>query len=258
MEIQTAPRRPRLWQVDALRGLALLHMLVYHGMYDWVYIFGHSSGWYNIAAPGCHAWQQYICWSFVLLSGFSFAMARKPWKNGLLVAGCALVLTAVTAAALPSQAIWFGVLHLNACAVLLTWLLRPALEKLPAAAGLAGCAALFFLTNQLPYGFLGFEGLRLAALPQSLYRANLFWLSLPDFSRFSSADYFPLIPWLFLFWCGFYAWRLFGRRAAARAGQAPAALRPLCAAGSHTLLLYMLHQPVIFGLLWALDAALRG
>ena len=222
MEIQTAPRRPRLWQVDALRGLALLHMLVYHGMYDWVYIFGHSSGWYNIAAPGCHAWQQYICWSFVLLSGFSFAMARKPWKNGLLVAGCALVLTAVTAAALPSQAIWFGVLHLNACAVLLTWLLRPALEKLPAAAGLAGRAAL------------------------------------PDFSRFTSADYFPLIPWLFLFWCGFYAWRLFGRRAAARAGQSPAALRPLCAAGSHTLLLYMLHQPVIFGLLWALDAALRG
>ena len=85
MEIQTAPRRPRLWQVDALRGLALFHMLVYHGMYDWVYIFGHGSGWYNIGAPGCHAWQQYICWSFVLLSGFSFAMARKPWKNGLLV-----------------------------------------------------------------------------------------------------------------------------------------------------------------------------
>lgn len=33
----------RFWQIDALRGLALLNMLVYHAMYDWVYIFGHAS-----------------------------------------------------------------------------------------------------------------------------------------------------------------------------------------------------------------------
>ena len=43
----------RIWQVDALRGLALLNMLVYHGMYDWVYVFGHASSWYDIGAPGC-------------------------------------------------------------------------------------------------------------------------------------------------------------------------------------------------------------
>ena len=32
--------------------------------------------------------------------------------------------------------------------------------------------------------------------------ANLFWLGLPDLTRFASADYFPLLPWVFLFWCG--------------------------------------------------------
>lgn len=81
----------RMWLPDALRGLALLNMLVYHGMYDWVYVFGHASRWYDIWAPGCHVWQQYICWSFIVLSGFSFPLARKPVKNGLLVAGCAAV-----------------------------------------------------------------------------------------------------------------------------------------------------------------------
>lgn len=101
----------RMWLPDALRGLALLNMLVYHGMYDWVYVFGHASRWYDIWAPGCHVWQQYICWSFIVLSGFSFPLARKPVKNGLLVAGCAAVLTAVTAVFMPSEAIWFGVLH---------------------------------------------------------------------------------------------------------------------------------------------------
>ena len=38
----------------------------------------------------------------------------------------------------------------------------------------------------------------------------------------------------------------------------PAPLRPLCAVGSRTLLVYMLHQPVIFGVLWVADAAMRG
>ena len=82
----------RFWQIDALRGLALLNMLVYHAMYDWVYIFGHASGWYDIWSTHCHVWQQYICWSFILLSGYSFTLSRRPLKNGLLTAACAVVL----------------------------------------------------------------------------------------------------------------------------------------------------------------------
>ena len=258
METQRLQRKKRIWQVDALRGLALLNMLVYHGMYDWVYVFGHGSSWYNIAAPGCHVWQQYICWSFLLLSGFSFGLAKRPWKNGLIVAACAVVLTVVTAVAMPSELILFGVLHLNACAVLLTWLLRRVLEKIPAGVGLAVSALLYLVTNQLPYGYLGFEGLHLAAVPDTLYQGNWFWLGLPDLNRFASADYFPILPWVFLFWCGYFVWRLAGKWLLDRAGQCPAPLRPLCAVGSRTLLVYMLHQPVIFGALWVADALLRG
>ncbi|MDY5782599.1 MAG: heparan-alpha-glucosaminide N-acetyltransferase domain-containing protein, partial [Gemmiger sp.] len=97
---QWATSRARLWQADALRGLALLNMLAYHAMYDWVYLFGHASGWYDIWSPGCHVWQQYICWSFLLLSGFSFSLSRRPLKNGMVVTGCALVLTLVTVVAM--------------------------------------------------------------------------------------------------------------------------------------------------------------
>lgn len=235
----------RIWAVDALRGLALLNMLVYHAMYDWVYIFGHQSGWYDIFSTPCHVWQQYICWSFLLLSGYSFGLAKNPWKNGLVTAGCAVVLSAVTILFMPTEAIWFGVLHLNACAVLLTCLARPALERLPAAPALAGCAALFALTNQLPWGYLGFERWHLAAVPAALYQANLFWLGLPDLTRFASADYFPLLPWVFLFWCGVFAARLWRPAPSAP----PKALASLCAIGRHTLPLYMLHQPVIYGAL---------
>lgn len=215
----------RFWQIDALRGLALLNMLVYHAMYDWVYIFGHASGWYDIWSTHCHVWQQYICWSFILLSGYSFTLSRRPLKNGLLTAACAVVLTVATAVAMPEEVIWFGVLHLLGCAALL---------------------------NQLPQGWLGFEGTHLAALPAAWYKPNLFWLGLPDLTVFSSSDYFPLLPWVFLYWVGYFFARWFRARCTAQPGLPPKALRPLCAVGSRTLLIYMLHQPVIYGALLGL------
>ena len=54
------------------------------------------------------------------------------------------------------------------------------------------------------------------------------------------------MPWVFLFWCGVFLARLWhpGR------GEPPAALQPLCAIGRNTLPVYMLHQPVLYGLLW--------
>lgn len=64
----------RFWQIDALRGLALLNMLVYHAMYDWVYIFGHASGWYDIWSTHCHVWQQYICGAL-----FCFRVTALPY-----------------------------------------------------------------------------------------------------------------------------------------------------------------------------------
>ena len=217
----------RFWQIDALRGLALLNMLVYHAMYDWVYIFGHASGWYDIWSTHCHVWQQYICWSFILLSGYSFTLSRRPLKNGLLTAACAVVLTVATAVAMPEEVIWFGVLHLLGCAALL---------------------------NQLPQGWLGFEETHLAALPAAWYKPNLFWLGLPDLTVFSSSDYFPLLPWVFLYWVGYFFARCFRARCTAQPGLPPKALRPLCAVGSRTLLIYMLHQPVIYGALLGLHA----
>ncbi len=165
-----------------------------------------------------------------------------------------MVLTVATAVAMPEEVIWFGVLHLLGCAALLTCLLHPALEKLPPLAGVTGSAVLFTLLNQLPQGWLGFEGTHLAALPAAWYKPNLFWLGLPDLTVFSSSDYFPLLPWVFLYWVGYFFARWFRARCTAQPGLPPKALRPLCAVGSRTLLIYMLHQPVIYGALLGLHA----
>lgn len=54
--------------LDELRGLDLLSMMLYHGCWDLVNLFGIQADWYY-GLPG-HLWQQSICWVFILLSGF--------------------------------------------------------------------------------------------------------------------------------------------------------------------------------------------
>ena len=59
--------KTRLHLLDALRGFLLLNMIAYHGLWNLVYLFGVDLLWYR-TTPG-YLWQQFICWSFILLSG---------------------------------------------------------------------------------------------------------------------------------------------------------------------------------------------
>ena len=89
-------------------------------------------------------------------------------------------------------------------------------------------------------------------LPDSLY-ANLLtaYLGFPG-PGFYSTDYFSLIPWLFLFWAGFYLYKVVGRprMEPLRRSICP----PLGWIGRHSLVIYMLHQPVLYGLLMVWNA----
>ena len=93
--------------------------------------------------------------------------------------------------------------------MVVTGLLRPALEKLPAWAGLLGCALLFIVTREINSGYLGFGGWviaelpgALAELPGALYQDFVMtFLGFPG-PGFYSTDYFSLFPWLFLYGAG--------------------------------------------------------
>ena len=240
----TAPNKTRYALPDTLRGLTLLSMIAYHGCWDMVYILGADWPWYQ--SSGAYLWQQSICWTFILLSGFSFSLGRRHWRRGRLVFGCGAVVTAVTLVVMPGQEIWFGVLTLLGSCMLLGALLERPLGRVPAGAGLVLSAALFVLTRSVNRGYLGFEGLCLAALPGELYRnMATAYLGFP-FPGFRSTDYFSLVPWLFLFLTGYFLFRLTGQRLAAAPDLGRCA--PLEALGRRSLLVYMLHQPVLYGL----------
>ena len=241
MELQTAARYRLL---DELRGLDLISMMLYHGMWDVVFLFGVAQKWYT-GRPG-FLWQQSICWVFILLSGFCLPLGHHPFRRGAVVFGAGALVTAVTLLFMPEDRVVFGVLTLLGAAMLITGLLQPLLQKIPAWAGLVASLLLFAATYHTQDGFWQLGPWQIL-LPGAWY-ANLFTAFFGFFPRgFFSTDYFPLLPWLFLFWAGYFLHHLVGRGRLAplRRSVCP----PLGWMGRHSLVLYLLHQPVILGVL---------
>ena len=161
------PRR-RIASLDALRGLTLVSMIAYHACWDLVYLFHADWDWYR--GTGAYIWQQSICWTFILLSGFCFSLGRRPLRRGLTVFGCGWVVTLVTVLFMPEEQIWFGVLTLIGSCMLLMVPLEKLLRHVPVGVGLAASAALFTLLRNVNQGTLGFEDWTLGTVPEGLYR----------------------------------------------------------------------------------------
>lgn len=236
----------RLALLDGLRGITLLSMIAYHASYDLVYLYHRRIPGYQ-GLPG-YLWQQSICWTFLFLSGYCRGISRSGFgrqlRRGLFLSGCGLLITAVTALIMPDSVVIMGVLSFYGIAVLLTALLSPLLSRIPAPAGLVCCLVLFFLTRNVPSGSLGFESVRLCPLPRFLYRSVPMMILGFPWPSFYSTDYFSVLPWIFLFWIGYYLSGIVR----------PAVLeksfcRPLEFFGRHSLPIYMLHQPVIMACL---------
>ena len=241
---QSIAKKQRFRLIDALRGVALLNMLVFHFLYDVYVIYGVDFYWPSY--PGVVVWERFICMSFILISGMSLTFSRHAYRRGLIVNACGLVITLVTAIVMPDQIILFGVLTCIGCCMLLTQAARRLLEKCNPFAGAAVSFLLFAFFYGLPNGWLGFFNASLIRVPGMLYCWRpLALLGLPD-NGFFSTDYFPLLPWLFLFVCGFFLWRalcvLHADRFFLRG------VPVLDSIGRYTLWIYMIHQPVLMGI----------
>lgn len=234
--------KPRLELIDSLRGLALIGMILYHAAWDLVFLFGINLPGYQ-GLPG-HLWQQTVCWTFILLAGFSWQLSRSHWKRGLwLLLGGGLV-TWITWLFLPAQYVCFGVLTFLGSCTLLWIALDPLLHKLSPFWGMIGCFALFiastlltrkrfFLPEQFSHSFL--------------LNSFLAWLGFPQ-PGFTSSDYFPLLPWAFLFGVGYFLYSALQHRGLLEKLLARGKIPVVSLMGRHSLLVYLLHQPICYGL----------
>ena len=236
----------RVWAIDEARGLAIFLMVVYHTFYDIVVIFGVNIPVFF--SPFIQSLVVLFAGLFIFISGTACHYSRNNLKRGALCFLFGLILTAGTALIMPDEFIAFGILHMLGACMMLFPLLRPVVKKIPPVIGIIASFLLWALLFHLPDGYLGFKGVFSIPLPRQPYDAGfLFWLGFPPAGFFSS-DYFPLLPWIFCFLAGSF----FG--VLVKENRLPAwfyrpHFRPLAFIGRHTLIVYLLHQPVVYGVL---------
>ena len=245
-------KRVRYHLLDGIRGIVLISMIAYHFSWNMVYMYGAKWSWYR--STGAYIWQQSICWTFIILSGFCWSMGKQPLKRGLMVFCGGLLVTAATIAVMPQNRVVFGVLTCIGSCMLLLIPLDKVLRKIPAEAGVILSFGLFVLTRNVNRGFLGFESWNLAALPREWYQ-NLVtaYIGMPPRS-FYSTDYFSVIPWFFLFATGYYLYAVCRKYDWLRGKFLQVRIPVADFLGKRSLLVYLLHQPVIY----LLQEILRG
>lgn len=201
-------------------------MVAVHLVYDLVELYGIWDWQYSAVFSLLMDWGGVV---FFLISGICATLGSRSVRRGLIVFGCGLIVSVVTYLADPEFGIAFGVLHcLGICMVL--WAM---FRHLPTAAlGSVGLALILL-------GFW-FENIR-AGVPW------LFPLGLTE-AGFSSPDYFPLCPFLGFFLLGAVLGRLLYRERRSLLPQVNTqnpVIHFLLRCGRHSLLIYLLHQPVL-------------
>lgn len=231
-------RQPRIEAIDLARGLALVAMAVYHFNWD-LELFGYldpgttAHGWLKLLARSTAS-------SFLILVGISLYLAHGRgirWRSFLIrlamVAGAALAISIVTWFATPQSFIFFGILH----EIALASVLGLAFLRLPALVTLAVAAVVIAAPWYARSSFFDQPWLSWAGLSSVDPRSN---------------DYVPIFPWFGAVLVGIglaqlAVWSGLTARLAEIRLPRTSLLR---FAGRHSLVVYLIHQPILIGIVW--------
>ncbi len=237
--------------IDAIRGFAVINMIAYHLCYDIFVIFGVELKWY--AEPWVVVWERIICITFIMVSGISLNFSAHPIRRGLIINLFGFVVTAVTLIFMPSETIWFGILNFIGCAMLIGSAVKPLIGRLNPFVGFGVSAVLFGVFYSVVERHIGFFGAKLIELPEALYQTNLLTIFGFPPDSFRSSDYFPILPWIFVFFVGYFFWQIIKRLGADRAFVLKVPILDLI--GRYSLWIYLAHQPICYGIVWAIMSA---
>lgn len=234
----------RLPLIDLARSAALAGMVVFHLIYD-LLLFGlidpavAGATWFWALA-------RIVAGSFLTLAGLSLWLAHGQstdwpgfWRRWIRLVAAAALVTLATRAALPDNYVFFGILH----AIALFSLIGIALIRLPSWALLALAVTLIWGAYNLISPAMDAPLLRFIGLSTQGARA---------------VDFEPVFPWLAPFLAGM---------AIGRIGQAPGLwnhlrgwpngrmIKTLAWPGRHSLIIYLIHQPLLMSLIWVFAQA---
>ena len=240
--------KKRFWEIDFLRGIAILLMIVFHALYDFNYFGGHS---FDLLSGPLLYIGRASALMFIFLVGVSLTfshsraiemnmtkreMYKKYIKRGARIFSWGLAITLITWLFLKDGVIVFGILHFIGASVILAY---PFLK--------------LHKHNLLMGTGIIFAGLYLSDLVFDF--PWLLWIGLKPHG-FYTLDYFPLFPWFGLTLIGIFVGNSLypncKRNFDLKDRTGSLTIRSFCLLGKRSLLIYLIHQPILIALLYLL------
>jgi uncharacterized membrane protein len=239
-------RTRRFWELDALRGVAIVWMIAYHLTWDLV-TFGFVR--INMRQQPWPWFPRIIATTFLTLVGISLVISDnkgntpRPFRRylirGVKILGFAMVITLVTYLFFGDDFVVFGILHLIGFSVIAAYPFLPYLRRwLSLPIGIALIVVGNYLNRQI------------ALSPWFI------WLGVNEIGR-GMVDWYPVLPWFGMvlvgIWLGHMVYTGGQRQFALRDWSGVPVIRQLAFLGRHSLLIYLAHQPILVGILFAID-----
>lgn len=222
--------KKRIWELDAARGLCIIGVIIVHLLFDLRELFGlrfDTPLWFDMI-------QKYGGILFIVLSGICITLGKHHVIRGLIVAFCAGIITLVTLLMFRKEDglyIFFGILHLLAFCMLTYGAYRRLPWPVILVIGIAAVAAgIWFTTLTVEQRFLFPIGL--------------------TYKGFMAGDYFPIFPNVGYFMIGVVLGRTVYKKKKTlfpKANENNVFIRFFSFFGRHSLLIYLVHQPLIYG-----------
>jgi len=219
----------RIWELDFLRGIALLLMIFFHLIFDLADIYGLKI---NYESGIIHYIGRAAVTLFIIIAGISSTFSKNNVRRGSVVFAFAVIITIVTHFAAKGLEVKFGILHFMGLSMIL-----------------------YYPLSKLRSPYLALLGVIIVILGNYFAGLNtpndyFFIFNLTSNSFFSS-DYYPLLPWMGLYIFGILLGRYVYKDKKSRfTWRMPDNL--VMMAGRNTLLIYLLHQPVLLAFLSAI------
>lgn len=220
-------------------------MVLFHLCYDLRFIYGYPLSFFK--PPFQDIWRASISWTFLFIAGCMCSFSRNNLKRAARYLAAAALIYIVTWVVAVDTPISFGIIFCMGGSTLIYHALdqcNRAPEGIPAACVLF---AAFLLLRGVPHGYLGIGSLQWS-LPSWLYASNLFSFAGFPGPHFTSGDYYPLIPFALMYLTGAAIGRMWHKHGYP-SWFAQVSCPPLQLVGQHALPIYILHQPLIIGLI---------
>ena len=217
----------RLTEIDALRGLAVCTMVIYHLAFQGVMLGVFTLDLRSAAWVALARFTQFLFLPIVGVSIFFSGrdLVEQLRRSAVIFLG-GMLMTLGTYFFIPHAFVRFGVLHFIAFAIPIVYLFKNHPRWALFAAAVAFSVGRFF---------------------SGLWVENewLFWLGL-NYKEYQALDHFPIFPWLAAPLVGLAIGHCFYAKRKPTALACFGKIRPLVWIGRHALLIYIIHHPIIF------------